>query len=228
MLAAIPMACLRHLSLQEALKGDWDSQPRISEGTCGSRRLSEMLLLIPPLMERSVLWAAWIRKSLAGVCAVGPILQLILGYPFFFLGGPPSCVHMCVCVHTHPHILFRHPLEIDLTWNSLDTTRKWGIFGDACVYFVSVIISLCGSHSGPEVSWRDIREKLRNGRKIASLLSSSLLFFLIHPVQWNYCHGSQMSMQVGVLSWVVFSFWVLFLVGWLPWLAVVQTHMRQI
>lgn len=156
-----------------------------------------------------------------------------LGLSLFFSGRTPfMCAHVCVCmrvcVHTHPHILFRHPLEIDLTWNSLDTTRKWGIFGDACVYFVSVIISLCGSHSGPEVSWRDIREKLRNGRKIASLLSSSLLFFLIHPVQWNYCHGSQMSMQVGVLSWVVFSFWVLFLVGWLPWLAVVQTHMRQI
>lgn len=51
MSAAILMACPRHLSLQEVLRGDLDSQPRASERTYGFRKAVKDDSLAEPTLD---------------------------------------------------------------------------------------------------------------------------------------------------------------------------------
>lgn len=51
MSAAILMACPRHLSLQEALRGDLDFLPKASEGTYGSRKAVKDDSLADPTLD---------------------------------------------------------------------------------------------------------------------------------------------------------------------------------
>ena len=62
MSAAILMACPRHLSLQEALRGDLDSQPRASEGTYGFRKFVIDDSLADPILDGQ-LWALSCRTQ---------------------------------------------------------------------------------------------------------------------------------------------------------------------
>ena len=54
MSAAIPMACLRHLSLQETLRVDLDSQPRASQGAYGSRKAVRDDSLADPTLDGEI------------------------------------------------------------------------------------------------------------------------------------------------------------------------------